>query len=170
MLSPNARRSVVAFAEGDNSGGPYGTYLVKKGQLKQIYPQGTGYFNAEIGVDRKARIYAIPTNGGTFIADKNLNLTGIVIGQKDGPQPLAAAFHPSKDRAYFPWSTTTQVKVFDTNTWTELDSYDFEDTFAPAGAYGYLQGRTKLSKDGSLLFVTVTNGVRYVDLTKRHHH
>ncbi len=164
MLRGSAKGNVVALAESNNSGGPFGYYSFKSGQLDQN--GGTGWFNYEIGVNKNATIYAIPTYGGTYIADQNLNLTGTVIGQYAGQQPIAAAFHPKKNLVYFPFAGTTDVEVYNTKTWTEVKSYDFEDTFQSPGNNAFVQGRTKLSKDGSLLFVTVTGGVRYVATKK----
>ena len=164
MLRSSANGKIIALAESNNSGGPYGNYSFKTGVLNQN--GGTGWFNYEIGVNKNATLYAIPTYGGTYIADRSLALTGTVIGTYAGEQPIAAAFHPKKDLVYFPWTGTTNVEVYDTRTWTAVKSYDFEDTFENPGNHAFVQGRTKLSKDGSLLFVTVTGGVRYVSTTK----
>jgi hypothetical protein len=164
MLQTSANGKVTALAEGDNSGGPFASYTFKKGVLNQ--GGGTGWFNYEIGVNSKATIYAIPTYGGTWIADKNLHLTGTVIGTYAGQQPVAAAFHPKKPLVYFPFAQTTNVEVYSTKTWTEVTSYNFGSTFGSNGNYAFVNGRTKLSKDGSLLFVTVANGVGYVSTTK----
>lgn len=164
MLRSSANGKVVALAESNDSGGPFGYYAFKSATLDQN--GSTEWFNYEIGVNRNATIYAIPTYDGTFIADQNLNLTGTIIGQYAGEQPIAAAFHPKKDLVYFPFAGTTDVEVYNTKTWSEVKSYDFEDTFQSPGNNAFVQGRTKLSKDGSLLFVTVTGGVRYVATKK----
>lgn len=164
MLRSSANGKVVALAESNNSDGPFGYYAFASGQLNQ--DGSTGWFNYEIGVNKNATIYAIPTYGGTYIADQTLSLTGTVIGQYAGEQPIAAAFHPKKNLVYFPFAGTTNVEVYNTKTWTEVKSYDFEDTFQSPGNHAFVQGRTKLSKDGSLLFVTVTGGVRYVSTKK----
>ena len=160
MVSSSANGKVVALAEANDSGGPFGDYDFRTGDLNQ--DGGTGWFNYEIGVNRNATIYAIPTYGGTYIADQNLQLTGTVIGQYAGAQPVAAAFHPKKDLVYFPFAGTTDVEVYNTKTWTEVKSYDVGQTFESNGNYAFVDGRTKLSKDGSMLFVTVTGGVQYL--------
>jgi hypothetical protein len=161
MLTPSANGKVVALAEANQTGGPFGYYNFKSGTLDQN-GNADGWFLFEIGVNKNATLYAIPTYDGTFIANKDLSLTDTVIGTYGGSLPIAAAFHPKKHLAYFPFTGTTDVEVYDTKTWTEVKSYDFEDTFNWVGNDAFVQGRTKLSKDGSLLFVTVTGGVRYV--------
>lgn len=167
MLRTSANGKVIAIAEPNNSGGPYGNYDVKNQTLDLDH--GTGWFTYEIGVDRKAKIYAIPTYFGTFIADRDLALTGTVIGEYAGEQPIAAAFHPKKSLVYFPFAGTNFVKVYNTKTWTEVDEFDFENEFSTTGNWAFTNGRAKTSKNGSLLFVTVDGGVRYVR-TKHHHH
>lgn len=159
MLTASANGKKVALAEANQSNGPFGYYAFRSGALNQN--GSTGWFNFEIGVNRNATLYALPTYGGTYIADQNLNLTGTVIGTYGGNIPIAAAFNPTRNRAYFPFTGTTDVEVYDTKTWTLVKSYNFEDTFNWVGNGAFAQGRTKLSKDGSLLFVTVTGGVRY---------
>lgn len=161
MLRSDANRKVVALAESNISDGRFGRYRVKDGDLNQ--GGETGWFNFEIGVNRKGRIFAIPTYGGTFIADKNLALTGTVIGVYASGQPIAAAFHPTQDLVYFPWAESSLVEVYDTTTWTEVGSYNFEATFPHTGNGAFIDGRAKTSADGSLLFVTVDGGVRYVN-------
>jgi hypothetical protein len=164
MLTPSANGKVVALAESNESNGPFGYYRFKSGTLNQN--GASNWFNFEIGVNRNATLYAIPTYGGTYIADQNLNLTGTVIGTYAGSLPIAAAFDPKKDLVYLPFVGTTDVEVYNTTTWTEVKSYNCNDTFQWVGNGAFVQGRTKLSKDGSLLFVTVTNGVCYVKIRK----
>lgn len=164
MLTPSANRQVVALAEANESNGPFGYYAVKSGTLDQN--GSSGWFNFEIGVNKNATLYAIPTYGGTYIADQNLNLTGTVIGTYAGSLPIAAAFNPKKDLVYFPFTGTTDVEVYNTKTWTQVNSYNCNDTFNWVGNGSFVQGRTKVSKDGSKLFVTVTNGVCYVKIKK----
>jgi hypothetical protein len=159
MLTPSAGGDYVALAEGNSSQGPFGYYQFSTGTLD--LNGSSANFNFEIGVNKDATLYAIPTYMGTLIANAGLQLTGTVIGTNGGNIPIAAAFSPTRDRAYFPFTGTTDVYVYDTKNWTQVRTYDFKDTFQWNGGYAFGQGRTKLSKDGSLLFVTVTGGVRY---------
>ncbi len=165
MVRSSPGGKVVAIAESNDSGGPFGYYAFKSGLLDTN--GGTGWFNYEIGVNKKATIYAIPTYDGTFIANQDLALTGTVIGQYAGEQPIAAAFHPTKNLVYFPFAGTTDVEAYNTKTWTEVKAYDFGQMFQSPGNNAFVDGRTKLSNDGSLLFVTVTGGVGYVSTTKK---
>ena len=162
MLRTSANGNFAAIAEANASNEPFGYYDFKSGTLNQNGCICNDAFAFEIGVNRNATLYAIPTGYGTYIADKNLSLTGTVIGLYPYNLPIAAAFHPTEDLVYFPFTGTTWVEAYNTKTWKWVKSYNFEDTFQWPNAYAFVQGRTKLSKDGRLLFVTVTNGVRYV--------
>jgi hypothetical protein len=73
-------------------------------------------------------------------------------------------YHPVENTVYFAWSQTTEVRAFDTNTFTQTAAYDFENTFVNPGNWAFTQGRLKMSRDGSLLFATVNGGVRYLRL------
>jgi hypothetical protein len=160
MLTPSANRKFVATAQANDSGGPFGYYDFKTGDLDQN--GSTGWFNFEIGVNKNATLYAIPTYDGAFIANQDLQLTGTVIGTYGGDIPIAAAFNPRKDIAYFPMTGTSDVYAYDTKTWTQVKTYDMGESFSWVGNGAFVEGRTKLSQDGKLLFVTVTDGVSYI--------
>lgn len=166
MLAASGDRSVVAFAEASSSSGPFGRYRVADPQIvrKTGYTDGTSWYNYEIGANRNGTQYAIPTYGGTFICDANMVKTGTVLGTYAGPQPVGVVYHPVEDIVYFPWTTTKQVRAFNTNTFAQVAAYDFEDTFQGNGNWAFQQGRMKMSRDGSLLFATVTGGVRFLRL------
>ena len=166
MLSASADGRVVALEESNISSGPFGRYKVKDGSF--VENSGTDWFTYEIGVSRNENFYAVPTYGGTYVADKDLNFTGTIVGEYAGGQPVGVAFHPEKNLVYFPWAQSTMVKIYSTRTWSEVGSIDLESTFGANGNYAFVNGRAKTSKDGSLLFVTVDGGVRYVE-TKGHH-
>lgn len=160
MLRSSADGSVVALASNDTSSGAFGKYMVSSGTVRE--DGDTGWMNFDVGVSRDARFYAVSTYGGTYIAGKSLAPTGTVIGTYASGQPLGAAFHPTKDKVYFPWANSREVKVYSTKTWTQMGSHDFQTTFGWKGNEPFAQGRAKLSRDGSLLFVTVEGGVRFV--------
>ncbi|HEX7314832.1 MAG TPA: Ig-like domain-containing protein [Pyrinomonadaceae bacterium] len=166
MLAASGDRSVVGYAEADSSAGPLGRYRVSDSNIIQRtgYDYGTSWFNYEIGVNKNGTQYAVPTYGGTFIYNANVLKTSTVLGTYAGAQPIGVVYHPVEDLVYFPWTTTKQVRAFDTNTFAQVAAYDFEDTFQGNGNWAFQQGRMKMSRDGSLLFGTVTGGVRFVRL------
>jgi hypothetical protein len=109
---------------------------------------------------------AMPTYFGTLFANTdNLSLRGKIIGDYAAGQPIAVAYHPTRDIAYTPWADSTTVRIYDTTNWSKIGQYDFENTFDSPGNHAFVEGRAKTSKDGSLLFVTVAGGVRYVQTT-----
>jgi hypothetical protein len=58
------------------------------------------------------------------------------------------------------------VKVYNTNTWTETRAYNAGSEFGSNGNYAFRNGRIKLSKNGTLLFVAVANGVQMISTVK----
>lgn len=163
MLSTSGDGETVAFAESNSSDGPWGLIDIPTGQLvrRSGYTNGTSWFNYEIATDRLGSQFTIPTYGGTFVYNDAYQKIA-TIGQYAGPQPIGVAYHPVQRRAYFPWSGGGQVRVYDMDTFTQTGSYDFEDNFTSTGNHAYVNGRARLSKDGSLLMVSVTGGVRFL--------
>jgi hypothetical protein len=163
MLTGSADGSVIGFAESNSSSGPFGRYRIADGNLlrKSGYTDGTSWFNYEMGVNRNGTQYAIPTYGGAYIY--NVDLSRItILGQYAGPQPIGVVYHPAEDIVYFAWATSTEVRAFDTNSFAQVASYDFEHSFTHPGNWAFQQGRLKISRDGSLLMATVNGGVRYL--------
>lgn len=160
MLASSGDGGTIAFAESNSSAGPWGLYDVPTAQLAyQSGFGGTGAFNFEVATDRLGGQFAIPTYFGTYIYNEAYTKVA-TIGQYAGPQPIGVAYHPVEDRLYLPWSGGGEVKVYDSRTFSEVGTYDFEDSFVHTGNRAFGQGRTKLSRDGSLLMVSVTGGVR----------
>ena len=164
MITASGDMKIIGFAESNISDGRFGRYRVADGNLvRKTFDGGTGWFNYEIGVNRNGTQYAIPTFGGTFIADGNLNKFH-VIGQQSGDHPIGVVYHPVENIVYFAWVGTTQVRAFDTSTFAQIAAHDFEYTFTNPGNAAFIHGRLKTSRDGSLLFATVGGGVRYLRL------
>jgi len=167
MLTASADGSVIGFAESNSSDGPWGRYRVSDGNLveRSGYTDGTSWFNYEIGVNKDGSQFAIPTYGGTFIYDAAYQKIK-TIGVYAGGQPIGVVYHPTQNIVYFPWVGTREIRAFDTSTWEQLATYDFEYTFQNNGNDAFNDGRMKISRDGTLLFATVGGGVRYYRLPK----
>ena len=164
MVTASGDMSIIGFAEENASDGPFGWYRISDGLLRRKrFTDGTGWFNYEIGVNHNGTQLAIPTFNGTYLADENLFEFNI-IGQNGGNHPIGVAYHPVENLVHFAWASSTQVRTFDTTTFAQLAAYDFEYAFSPPGNHGFVHGRLKLSRDGSLLFCTVAGGVRYLRL------
>lgn len=163
MLSRSGDGDTIAFAESNSSDGPWGLIDIPSGGIvrRQGYTNGTSRFNFEIGTDRLGSQFAIPTYGGTYVYDDAYQRVA-TIGQAYSQHPIGVAYHPVERKAYFPWSGSRQVRVYDMNSFVQLASHDLEHDFGWVGNNAYEQGRTKLSKDGSLLMVSVNGGVRIV--------
>lgn len=161
MLSPSGDGQTLAFAESNSSSGPWGIVDIPTGQIvrREGYTNGTAWYNYEIASDRLGSQFAFPTYGGTQIYNDDYQKIA-TIGQYAGPQPIGAAYHPVERIAYFPWAQTREVRAYDMNSFTQIASYDFEDDFTSTGNRAYQQGRTRVSRDGSLLMVSVSGGVR----------
>jgi hypothetical protein len=167
MLCSSADGTIIAFEESNISDGAWGRYRVSDAELvrRMGYDKGTSWSNYEIGVNRDGTQYAIPTYGGAYIYNAAYKRMAL-IGQYAGPQPVGVVYHPSQDIVYFSWQGTQEVRSFDTITYREVARYNFQSVFQNNGNRAYVDGRLKISRDGRLLFATVSGGVRYVRLPK----
>lgn len=160
MLTPSADLSVVAFAEANSSGGPFGRYRIADGEIAE---NGTNSFNYEIGVSRDASQYAIPGFSGLEFYDADLNFI-----EEVSPGSTAAviglAYSPVADLVYLAWhsfdGSETSIQIWDTNTLESIGTIDSSDQFDWIGNGAFREGRLEVSRDGSYLFATVDGGVR----------
>jgi hypothetical protein len=161
MLSPSGDLQTIGFAESNISDGRWGVIDVPTGTVvqRQWYENGTSAFNFEIGTDPYGAQVTIPTYFGAKVYD-DAYANVSTIGVYAGAQPIGVVYHPVERIAYFPYATTSEVRVFDMNTFTQTGSYDFQYGFSYTGNHAFGQGRTRISRDGSLLMVTVGGGVR----------
>lgn len=157
IASGDARK--ILYAENNNSSGPVGCYDVST----QSFSEETtaGWFTYEVASNINGTHISVPTYGGTFLFDDEWNSLD-TLGVYAGAQPKGVVYHPVEDLVYYPWSDTQLVNVYDSNTNTQVGSFDFEDIFVHTGNHAFVMGRSKISRDGSLLMVTVNGGVRYL--------
>lgn len=163
MVSASGDGQIVGVAESNISDGRWGVFYQQGGNFVERtgYDDGTSWFNYEIATNSNGTQFAIPTYGGTYIYDASYNLV-TTLGTYAGEQPVGAAYHPVENLVFFPWEGTSEVRVYDTTSFNEIGSFDFQDTFGWNGNFAFVQGRTRLSADGSLLMVSVTDGVRFL--------
>jgi hypothetical protein len=158
MVSSSGDGSMIVIAESDISSGPVDRYDVA---LRAI-TGGTSdnKFNFECAASRDGALFAIPTYGGTYVYNGALNLV-TNIGISGGAEPIGAAFHRSADAVFFPIATTPYVNAYSTTNWQLLAQFDVQNTFPALSTapHAFGQGRTRLSPDGSIVFVTVFGGV-----------
>ncbi|MGE5531122.1 MAG: Ig-like domain-containing protein, partial [Bacteroidota bacterium] len=162
MASASADGTVIGLAEANSTGGDWNRYRIADGSL--FHAGHAGVFVYEIGVNRNATQYAVPTYFGTYIYNSSF-ATLFTIGSHAGPQPIGVAYHPTKDIVYFPWAGSPTVRAYRTTDFTLLGTYDFGYAFDSPGNRAFSQGRTKVARDGSYIFCTVAGGVRYTSAT-----
>lgn len=165
MVSASGNGKVMGLAESNISDGTWDAYFMDTSQLvkRSGYTDGTSAFNYEIATNANGSQFAIPTYSGTYIYNSAYSKIG-TIGTYAGPEPIGVAYHPVEPLIYFPWATTSEVRVYNATSLAQVGSYDFQDTFQWTGGRAYQQGRTKLSRDGSILMTSVTGGVRFVQM------
>jgi DNA-binding beta-propeller fold protein YncE len=163
MVSASGDGQTIAVSNGGTLDGSWGAYYIPFNQYAEV-DVNTYEYNYETATNAHGDQFALQTSNGTFIFDSAHNLV-TTIGASEDNRPIGVAYHPVENEMFLPWEGTSQVRVYDATTFTELGSYDFEDTFAPNpqyAEYAFAQGRTRLSPDGSLLMVSVTGGVRFL--------
>jgi hypothetical protein len=159
MVSASGDGTTIIIAQSNDSGGPMNLYDVATRAI--IRAAGDGRYNYESAASRDGSLFAIPTYFGTYIY--NRTFTQITnIGVYAGAQPIGAAFHPSADAVFFPFAGTTYVRAYSTIDWSMLAQFDFQNSFSTPGNHAFNNGRTRISPDGQIIFVTVSGGVRYL--------
>jgi len=161
MLSASGDGQTIAFAEANISDGAWGMIDVPTGTIvrRSGYTNGTSWFNFEIATDRFGAQFTLPTYNGAMVYDDVYSKIA-TIGTYAGALPIGVAYHPVERIAYFPFAQTAEVRVYDMNTRTQSGTLNFEYSFPWVGNGSFQSGRTRLSRDGSLLMVTVGGGVR----------
>jgi len=115
MVTASGDMGIIGIAEADSSDGPFGRYRVADGDLlRKAFGEGTGWFNFEIGVNSNGTQFAIPTFGGTWIFDENLNLFRHFLDPIGGNRPIGVVYHPVEPIVYFALEGSTEVRAYDT--------------------------------------------------------
>ncbi len=161
MVTSSGDWGFIGIAEANNPDGPFGRYRVSDGDLlRKAGSNGTRRFNYEIGANRDATQYAVITVDTSYIVDANL-VKQTNIGQSPASRPVGVVYHPAEELVYFAWAGTNDVRVLNTNTFAVLAVHNFQHLFGTPST-AFQEGRLKLSGDGSILFATVADGIRYV--------
>jgi Bacterial Ig domain len=150
--------NVIVFGQ-RLSDGRWGRYNISTGQLvTREFSQGTGGYVFDVALDRTGAQAAVLDPMGAHIYDASYALKG-VIGERDSA-PVGVAYHPVEPLAYFPIERTTLIRQYDMTNLGLVATYDAGFYFQELGRSP--AGRTRLSRDGSLLMVLVDDGVRAI--------
>lgn len=155
MVGSSGDGTSIIIAESDISGGGMELYDVASRSI--VKTGGTGRFNYECAASKEASLFSVSTYSGSYVYNPTFGLVTNIT-----PQPIAAAFHPAADVVFFPIAGTNLVKAYDTTTWQILGQYDFQYRFVNPSYYPFNNGRTRISPDGQVVFVTVGTGVAYI--------
>jgi hypothetical protein len=158
MVSASGNGQIIAFTETNANDGKWGHIDDASGTLK--YGYGPGCVNYDIAANNDGSQFLIPTavcGGLVFENDKRVKVLG---GTYAKPQPLGVAYGPVRHIAYMPWKGTSNVLVYDMDAIQQTGSLDFGTSFVQNGNSWLDNGRTRISRDGSLLMVQLTGGVQ----------
>ncbi|HYE32203.1 MAG TPA: PQQ-binding-like beta-propeller repeat protein [Methylomirabilota bacterium] len=159
MLSASGDRRHVAIVESGGSGGSFFLFDAEAQALRQS-PEGTGWYNFEVALNRDGSQMSIPTYGSTFVYDAGFKKFASIGAYASG-QPIAAAYHPAKDGLFLPWAESQEVRLYNSSTLQEISRVNVGHRFEHTGNHAFTQGRVKVSGDGETVFVTVAGGVAY---------
>ncbi|MGA2786622.1 MAG: LamG-like jellyroll fold domain-containing protein [Verrucomicrobiota bacterium] len=159
MVSASGDGRIMGVAEADISSGPLDRYDVASQTITGS--TGEGWFNFEAGVNRNGSQFAVPTYGGTYIYDTNLNQIGL-LGTYASEGPIGLAYDPAADLVFFAWWPSSEIRAYETHSMIEVARYDCGYNFGWVGNAAFQQGRVRVSRDGVNLFVTVGGGVRWI--------
>jgi hypothetical protein len=166
MLVPSGDAGTIAFAQVDTSDGSYGLLRVGTGEI--VHRQGsgnaTGRFNWEIGTNRSGDQFVLPTHGGAFVFGADYARLAI-LGASTLAKPAGVAYHPVEPEFYVPMSYSGQLVAHDAATLAPVRSWPLFYRFALPTYWtidAYDVARTRISRDGSLVMVSVPGGVALV--------
>ncbi len=155
-VNPSFNHKYVGITEGNSSDGPYGLYTT--GDAAYQVRGELGASLNEIAVAPNGAQIAIPTYKGTFIDDAKK--TYPAVGTYGGSVPIGAAYAPSGDFVYFSFSNSDYVAEYDRRTMLETRRMTVPGQFGWS-LWQFEEGRTKVSSDGRILFVTLDEGIFY---------
>ena len=162
MVSASADRNTIGYIEGDISSGPLHQYDVRSGTLSP--ETRTDWFTFEVGVSRDGSQFAVPTYDGMFLYNSRLQKLA-TIGDYANDGPISVAYSPNSDVMYVAWYSfgfSNEVRAYSTTDFRLLATWNVNGQFNWVGNGAYDEGRIKTSADGSLVFVTVDNGVSII--------
>jgi dipeptidyl aminopeptidase/acylaminoacyl peptidase len=165
-LTLSADGSVVAFAESNSSGGPYGLYVVADGTLKRAEADSFLY---AVGVSADGSMLALPTYQGLQVLDAQFQGIGVVL-DPNNRNVLEAQFSPVANILYVAWTDSSASKLkgsidaYDSRTLKRTGSVAADLNFPWNGNSGLGPGRFKTSADGTLLVAVATDGITVVEL------
>lgn len=160
VLSISADRSTIGYVETGISGGGAGRYNF----VNHTSGVGaTGWFNFEVAVSRDGQQMAVPTYGGTYLYNANMQLLER-IGVYADEGPIGVVYSPNSDIVYFAWADWKHqhaaIDAWDTKTFERVSVID------PVAGYGWtgngtlVDGRLEISRDGEVLFATAAGGIK----------
>jgi len=161
-MAASAGRDVVAFAEGNTSGGYWGTYAVSQDAL--AWGQPTSTFNYDVAANPEGTQFVIPAYAGSGLYDAALAYIGPV-----GPMAaLSAAYDPVDGTIYIAVGDTNVVEQYDPVTRGQLGSIRLPRRIPWHGGQVFDNGGLiRFSRNGRYLFATTPDGVAFVDFGVR---
>lgn len=153
MLARSADGATVAFAQANTDSGEWGRYSVATRTITDAAPAGAPIY--EIAVNATATQYAIPTEAGLHVFDGSLQPRTVLDGGP-GRVPISAAYSPGADELFVAWAGPgASIEVYDALTLQKLrDLEPASGLFSPVSGRAFVDGRLRLSRDGSALFAT----------------
>jgi len=153
MLATSGNGRIIAFVEPNNSGGPFGFLNDVSNKLNEyqlggfIYEVATNVSGDQIALigGGSVDVYTNGTGGYAFPG-------------------IGGVYDPVRPVAYFTQPNSTNVIAYNMNNLTKRTVYDLNTTFAHPGVFGFGNGRTRISLDGSLLMAVGNDGVHYLQL------
>ncbi|HMJ56322.1 MAG TPA: hypothetical protein VK540_29845 [Polyangiaceae bacterium] len=159
MLARSGDGRTIAIAESNISNGPASRYNVPCAEFLDTVE--TQRWNYEICVSRDGSQMSVPTYDGTYVYD--IGGTQIkTVGAYAADQPVGCAYSPIADIVYFAWvgAQHPSVEAYRTDSLERVKVVDPQvGQVAQVYNTAFVSGRTRISRDGTRLLVTVNGGV-----------
>lgn len=167
VLAASGDRGIIGFAQGNTTAGDWGRYRVS--DMSWVHRNssdfnGTNELQCDMSLNADGTQYAIlsyqdfPTDK-VMIHDSAYARTHTIEGAN------GLEYSPTSNVLYVASVDSTKVTAYETVNYTKLAEYDFETPFDRWSWPGpFNRPRMAVSRDNSMLFSTVEDGVRSVPL------
>ncbi len=149
----SADRSALFFAETDSLSGPFFNYDSASDTFPNHSLIGTSILDTASAVSRDGSLFAQGVLDDIRIYDSGLSLV-TTLNNLDG----GMVFSPTQDLLFTASSVSSEIVVYETQTWMEVDRFDAGETLQSTLAFS--DGVMSMTDDGQWLFLSTDSGIR----------
>lgn len=161
VFAPSGNRRLIAFAETNNSGGVFGSYVIADGAIRTT--NANSYLDS-VGVNRDASQYAVPAYPDVQVYDATLAQIGTIPSADPSKFPLGVTYSPIADELFVSFFDGS-LGAYDTSSLNLLRQVATGLAVSSiSGVFPSRSGYLRASAGGQLLAVSVDGGFQVYPL------